>query len=97
MAYPFRGNTATLAVSDQKNLPVLISSFTLVNKTAGTITANVYLIKGASLYCIAPLNNSLSAGAMYQADNSVVVLATEQIEVQVSGSTDYNFTIENIK
>ena len=72
-------------------------SFTLVNKTAGTIGVNVYLIGGdLSQTCLMPLNQQLSASEMYQGDNQIVVLATEAIKVQVSGSTDYNFVMNNI-
>lgn len=95
MAYTFRGNTSTYAISDAKNLPMSISSFTLVNKAAAAITANVYMLSGVNIYNIAPASLAINQGEMYQGDNPVVMLATEQIKIQVSGSVDFNFYINN--
>ena len=97
MAWAFRGNTSTLATSGEKNLPMIVGPFTVVNKTAGAITANVYMVSGVDLYCIAPHNVSINANEMYQGDNTVVMLATEKIRVQVSGSVDFDFFIDNVK
>lgn len=97
MAYHFRGHTSTLATSPERNLPMVVSSFTVVNKTSGAITANVYMMSGSDLYCIAPNSVAISANQMYQGDNPTVMLATEKIRVQVSGNADYDFFIENMK
>jgi len=96
MAWAFRGNTASMATSEAKKLPMVISSFTLANKAAAGIVANVYMISGVNLYHIAPANLSLGVSEMYQGDNQIVMLATEQIRVQTSGSTDFNFFIDNM-
>tara|TARA_R110000868_G_scaffold29955_1_gene111386 strand:- start:384 stop:689 length:306 start_codon:yes stop_codon:yes gene_type:complete len=97
MAYSFRGNINGSAVSDAVSLPTVINSFSVVNKTAATIGLNVYVINGAQQTCIAPNNLQLESGSMAFCERQIVLLATEQIKVQSSGSVDYDFTIDNLK
>ena len=98
MAYPFRGNTSTVAYSWAYGLPMVLENFRVVNKTAGAVTMNVYLINGANEINISPLNKSISANDMYnETDTNIVVLATDRVKVQVGGSCDYNFTFNNLK
>lgn len=95
---PFRGTTNGVATSPlPESLPKLINNFRIVNKTAGAISMNVYLIGGGTDVCIAPNNYQLSANAIYQQTEPIVQLVTEQIKVQVSGQVDYDFTISNIE
>lgn len=97
MPVPFRGNINGEVLSQSQNLPMLVEGFTLVNKTGGTIGVNVYLMVGGTEVAVMPLNKQLAAGEMYEATNQVIILATEQIKVQTSGSTDYNFYINNME
>lgn len=97
MAYHFRGNINGSVSSSPMNLPMSISSFSLVNKSASAVTVNVYMINDISQVSISPLNQSLSAAEMYEGTREVVMLASEQILIQTTGSVDYDFTIENFR
>jgi hypothetical protein len=98
MAWPFSGNITGTVDSLPQDLGMVISSFTLVNLEGTAITANVYKIKiGGQPVRIMPSQYSISAGAMYQATNPTVLLPTEVIRVNTSGSCDYDFYIENLK
>lgn len=92
----FKGSNATLAISSADNLPFMIDGWSIVNKAAGANVVNVYLIAGIYNICIAPLNNSLASGAIYESVRPVLMLAGEQIKVQSSGSVDYLFTLSNV-
>lgn len=90
----FKGNTSSLAFSPALNTPVIIENFSIVPKGGGA-TANVYLISGIYNICIMPNNKVINAGESYEQEREVVVLATEQIKVQVSGNCDYCFNLIN--
>lgn len=92
----FKGQNATLATSTAQALPQVIENFSIVNKTGGAVTANVYLISGIYNICIMPNNYSISANSMYEQERQVVVLATEKIKIQTSGSVDYDFNISDM-
>jgi hypothetical protein len=96
MKWNFSGNTSGTTTSDSQDLPNLIESFSVVNKTAGAITFNIYKIESIYNISITPLNKSLGAAEIYESTRPVVLLATELIKVQVSGSTDFDFTISNL-
>lgn len=96
MAYHFRGNINGSVSSDAMSLPMVISSFSLVNKAASGVVVNVYMINGVSQISVIPLNQALTASQMYEGTREIVMLASEQIMVQSSGSVDYDFTIENL-
>lgn len=91
----FRGNVYGTVESIRQSLPMTIESFTLVNKGGSSVTVNVYMV-GDNTVCVAPFNQSLAVGSMYENERQIVMLATEQIRVQTSGSIDYDFTINNI-
>lgn len=95
----FSGNTSgTFDSTFGGELPKLVNGFTLVNKTGGTIGVNVYKFQsGGAELCIMPLNLQLATGEMYEGTNQVVLLPTQNIRVQVSGSCDYDFTISNLQ
>lgn len=94
--FSFTGNTTGTVTSDPKKLPMVLESFSIVNKAAGSVTVNVYKITtGGGLYCIAPHNLSLSQSEMYEGTRAIVILATEQVKVHTNGSVDYDFTFNN--
>lgn len=97
MSLPFTGNTSTSATSEAVSLPMVSNSYSLVNKSGGAITVNVYKITGDGSFCVAPLNKALSAGEIYESERPVIILATQQMRVQVSGSVDYDFNISNLE
>lgn len=95
--FQFTGHTAGLAFSPVKSLPTKIDAFSIVNMTAGAVTVNIYKTVGSSIYCIAPLNGSISANQMYESERPVVILATEQIRIEASGAINFDFALSNIK
>lgn len=95
--FSFTGRTSGIVTSNQLNLPTVIESFSVVNKTTGEITFNVYKIAvGGGVYCISPNNLSLSQSQMYEGTRPVVMLATEQVRVHATGAVDFDFTINNL-
>lgn len=96
MPKSFKGSNVTLAISSGDNLPTQIDSWSIINKVAGANVVNVYLISGIYNICIAPFNNSLSSGAIYESVRPILMLALEQIKIQASGNVDYVFSISNI-
>lgn len=97
LSFAWRGNVDGVATSPVQGLPNMIDMFSLVNKTGGTIGVNVYLISDTYSVCIAPNTTSLDSGEMALFDGGIVLLASEQIKVQSSGSLDYNFTLTGMK
>lgn len=97
MPYVFKGNIYGTIDSQSQSLPQKLDYFTLVNKTASTIGVNVYLISGIQSISMIPLNQQLATGEMFYADSGHIVLATEQIRLQTSGSTDYIFTLSDLE
>lgn len=96
MSWNFTGNTSTLATSTSQNLPMIVDNFLIVNKAAGATVFNVYKITVSSAQIsMSPLNKSLSAGEIYESERPFVMLATEQVKIQVSGNLDYDFNISN--
>lgn len=97
MAWPFCGTINGTVDSPSQNLGVLINSFTLVNREGSAITADVYKIKtGGDQVHIMPSQYSIGSGAMYQATNQTVLLATEKIRIKTTGNCDYDFVITNL-
>ena len=93
----YTGNTSGTFISPQKNLPFVLENFSIVNKTGGSVSINVYkLINNSSLYCIAPFSNSINANESYENYRQTVLLAYEQIKLESSGDVDYDFTLTNM-
>lgn len=93
--FPFKGNTSVEVFSNVSDLPLVLTGYSVVNKTGGSVTVNIYLISGAAQICISPLNQVLTVGQMIESTNQVVILASEQIKLKPSGNVDYNFTLDN--
>jgi len=99
MNWSWRGNTTGVATSPVQGLPNVIESFSVVNKTTGSIGVNVYLFKTdtpSTQIAVAPNTVQLATGEMYEGTRPIVLLATEQIKVHVSGNADYDFTLNNL-
>lgn len=99
MTDPWRGNTSIEITSSVNILPKMIDSFTIVNKTTGSIGVNVYLFSTDPAYqvCIAPNPIELDTKEIYTDIVPRVMLVTEQLKVIPSGSIDYDFEISNIE
>jgi len=90
----FFGNTSTAAQSTAYNIPSMLISFSVVNKTGGAVTINVGILFG-STYDIIPMNKSLAAGEAYiYSGEPIKIPKNHQISLTASGSVDYYFTIE---
>lgn len=98
MAWPFSGNVYGTVQSQPQELAMLVSSFTLVNKMPSAINVNVYKItKTGNELSMMPFGKSINQQEMYQGTNPFVLLPTETIKVQTTGSCDYDFYIENLE
>lgn len=97
MSYPFTGRIDGSVTSSIKNLPTLVDYYAIINNGASSVVVNVYKIVGSAEYRIAPANLAIASGEMYESQNPVVVLASQQIKIQTSGSVDYDFTFSNLK
>lgn len=93
----WRGNTSSEAFSNPKNLPTVIESFSIFNKTAGTVGVNVYSIYGSGIYNISPNSIQLTANQEYVSDRDIVLAANERVKIVTSGEIGYDFTFDNIQ
>lgn len=90
----FKGTTSTSATSTAANIPSYITSFSIANKTGGTITASVLIYYGSTgAYILYAYNISTNSAFIYTGDR-ITVQANYSIVVSVSGSADYYFSIE---
>lgn len=70
----FEGNTSTNALKDALNIASEITSFSLINKSGGAITVNVYIRdKDNNDTSIIPYNLSISANTGYVSDSKILV------------------------
>jgi hypothetical protein len=95
MVWSWNGNTSGSATSAEQGLPNQIEYFTIVPKMTSVV--NVYKITNGGDICIMSLNKSISTGDMWEGTGGSVILATEQIKVQVSGNVDYDFTLKTLE
>ncbi len=93
----FKGNTASTATSEANNIPSDIISFSIANKTGGTITASVGVLYGSTATYFLYTKPLAAAGALESeyiyTGKPIRIEANHQIFVSVSGSTDFYFTI----
>lgn len=89
----FSGNTSTSALSDAKNIASRLKSFSLVNKSGGSITVSVSILYGSTNISI--YSGDIDAGAAYvHTGEEIGILKERRIYVLVSGACDYYFTLE---
>ncbi len=93
----FRGNTSSDATSDPFSLPMVVNNFTLVNKTGGGISVNVYLLNDGDAVSISSFPTGINAGAIYTDIIPRLLRKNEQIKLVTTGSTDYDIEINNIE
>lgn len=88
----FSGNTSGSIASIAYNIPSTIKSYSLTNKSGGSITANLVIIPngGTPVYV---WSGSIATGASQTSDVPIKLLAGYQILIVVSGSCDYYFSI----
>lgn len=94
--FSFRGNITSEATSPSQQLSTLIKSFSLVNKTGGAITVNVYVTYDVAQISVIPYNLSLDANEMYEGTREILLQASQVIVVTTTGELDFDFTLENV-
>lgn len=89
----FIGNTSGSIASIAYNIPGKIVSYSLTNKTGGTITASIVVIPdgGSPVYA---WSGSIATVSSQVSSVPIKLLIGYQILVIVSGSCDYYFNIE---
>jgi hypothetical protein len=92
---PFKGNTSGSITTTLLNIPCVVKSITLVNKSGSTATVNVYISSNedGSAVSIVPYNMQLATGNSYERDTDIQVLAGYSILITTNQSLDYYFSI----
>lgn len=87
------GNTSGSIASIAYNVPSVIKSYSLTNKSGVSITASIVIIPngGTPVYV---WSGTVATNASQISDMPIKLLAGYQILIIVSGSTDYYFSIE---
>ena len=89
------GNTSGSINLVGYNIPSTIESFSIVNKSGGTVSVTIYISDGeGNDIAITALNYSLSAGQAYVRKTPIIVLPNNNIYIVTSGEIDYYFTID---
>lgn len=89
----FSGNTSTSALSTAYNIAAKIKSFSLVNKSGGSLTVSVSIILGSTNTSI--YSGTIDSGETYVHNGGKIkILKEAQVYVLVNGSCDYYFSIE---
>lgn len=68
-----------------------MESFTLVNKTNGSITANLAIKRSSADYQIIPHDKVINVYEMYESDTPRILDNGDSLVLLVTGSCDYNF------
>lgn len=89
----FSGTVSGSILQVAKNIPSKIISFSLVNETAGALTATVY-IRDEDGNDVGISNVSVAANGEYVSDAKRKVLANRSIYLVTSGAISYYFSIE---
>lgn len=92
MSSVISGNTSGSIASIGLNIPATIASWSLVNKTGGSITASVVIIpEDASPVYV--WSGSIAANATQDSDKPINLPTMWRVLIVVSGSTDYFFSL----
>lgn len=90
------GNTSGWVYGQLQDEGCILSSYTLVNKSGGTISADLSIKRGGETYNIAPQNMQIVAGSMYPYGNLPIPVnmdAGDRVALLVTGgSCDYSFS-----
>lgn len=88
------GNTGVSIYTIPYNEGCTLESFTLVNKTAGTVTANLAIRDNNTDYQIIPVNTPIYGNQMYSSELKRNLNANNQIHLTVNGLVDYQFNTD---
>lgn len=89
-----QGNTSGSITTVGYNIPAVISSFLLINKSGGSITVNVFINTNGTAVNIIPFNLSIASGGSYTWSENIKLNAGAVIAIITSGSLDYYINIE---
>ena len=89
----FKGSVSGSILQVAKNIPSEIISFSLVNETAGALTATVY-IRDEDGNDTAISNVSVAANSEYVSDVKRKVLGNTSIYLITTGQISYYFSID---
>jgi hypothetical protein len=90
------GNTSSSFNSAAQTNASRIISFSLCNKTGGAVTASVGIFYGSTIVYILYNKSVATADSYIYTGNPITIPVNYNIYVNVSGSTDYYFSIEGI-
>ncbi len=91
----FNGNTSGSVLQVAYNIPSGILTFSMANKSFGSITVNLYIRNNENNdISVIPYNLILNAGDVLYSSNGVRILSGSSIYITTTGSLDYYFTIE---
>ena len=91
-----KGTTATTYNSASINMASKIVSFSLANKTGGTVTASIGIFYGSTITYIIYNKSIATADSYIYTGNEITIPKNYQIFINVSGSTDYYISIQGI-
>lgn len=91
------GNTSSSVYLINYNEGLTLESFTLVNKTAATVTANLAIRENETDYQIIPLNTPIYGNQMYYSDLQRQMNAFNKVHLVVNGEVDYHFSTGKAK
>lgn len=91
----FSGNTTTGAGSTPNNIPAKILSFSLANKTGGSINVSVSILFGSTNVFI--YSGSIAANASYTDAAERILQTGHTIYVLTTGSVDYFFSLSGLR
>ena len=86
------GNTSSSIYSIPYKEGYTLEGFTLVNKTGGTVTANLAIRENETDYQIIPVDTPIYGNMMYSSDLKRQMNAGSNLHLVVDGSTDYQFS-----
>lgn len=86
------GNTSSSIYSIPYNEGYTLETFTLVNKTGSTVTANLAIRENDVDYQIIPVDTPIYGNMMYSSDLPRQMNAGSNLHLVVDGSTDYQFS-----
>ncbi len=90
------GNTGTLVYGIVANEGRVLSSFTIVNKTASPVNANLAIRRNSVNYNIIPKDTPIYGNSMYPTGvfNPIQMNSGDGVVLAVTGNVDYSFSYE---
>lgn len=88
-----QGNTAGSIASTAKQIASTIKSYSLVNKSGGSITVSV-LIQKTGISTTYVMTKTLALNESYTNNDEIKLLSDYYIIITTSGSVDYYFSIQ---